>query len=409
MINEDKISKIQKKIETSISDQVKNGQQSQALSGEYKACGQFFNFKDRSQRGLHGTSSALKVLALSTDTSIKDSIPPIIKYLTDHTTIESQLLSLNDPQETVKRNENNVIKISECLHSLSYVQPGAGNKDQIIKTLAERIKQGRIENKGWDYFLNVTNPKINLLPTTFVALAVFSNGFADYKSTYDYLISEIESKIKLKDLDLTTYSILVFALYVATFYYHPEINNRTTYKKLKSLYKKLWENDYCIFNEDTEQNIEYWNEDNHYYVRIPWQLYMLALTSKFSSWNFAKRNSQKRLNSIYTNCINKDGFRYRYSGPYFSVRTHSIIFETLERIRENLKKNALYRFYNVLDHIHAFFASKGFRISVSIVSILLAGYIIYNWGQKGKFDLKQLGPEITGPILIWLILLGKKR
>src|SRR5450432_1109345 len=139
MINEEKISEIQRMIETSILDQVKNGQQSTVLPTEYKACGQFFKLKDRSQRGLHGTSSALKVLALSTDNSLKDAIQPIIKYLTDHKNVESRLLSKHDPQEALKRNENNVIKISESLFSLSYVQSGVGNKDQIVKSLSEKL------------------------------------------------------------------------------------------------------------------------------------------------------------------------------------------------------------------------------------------------------------------------------
>lgn len=414
MITEGKISQIQKKIEANISAQVENGQQSTDLPQEYKACGQFFNLIDRTQRGLHGTSAALKVLAISTDEGLKNSIPFIIKYLTDHTAVESQLHSQSDPQEALKRNENNVIKISECLYSLSFVQPGVGNKQQISEALADKLRQGQIESKGWRYFLNANTPQgslqsnIDLLPTVFAALAVFSNGFADYKPTYDYLLSEIESKSLSKDLDLTTYAIIVFALYVVSFYYRPEINNNTSTKKLKSLYKRLWKNDCCIFHEDIEQNIEYWNEGNHYYVRIPWQLYMLALSSKFSSWNFAKVNSQKRLKSIYENCVNQDGFRYLYSGPFLSVRTHSIIYEVLEKIRENLKKNSLYRFFNFLDQIRNFLSNRIFRMTISIVSVLLAIYIVYNWFQKGG-SINQLGSELLGPFLVWLILLGKRK
>lgn len=409
MINEEKISEIQKKIEASISDQVKNGKQSSALPDDYKACGQFFNIKDRPQRGLHGTSSALKVLALSTNDNIKDSIPPIIKYLTDHVSVETQLLGQSDPQEAIKRNETNVIKISECLYSLSYVKSGFGNKEQIVESLTSKLKNGKLEDKGWGYFISTPNNKIELLPTTFAALAIFSNSFPGYESTYEYIVSEIEIKITHADLDLTTYSILVFALYVITFYYSPQINNRTTIKKLKSLYKKLWKNNYCIFNEDIEQNIEYWNEDDHYYVRIPWQLYMLALTSKFSSWNFAKVDSQKRLTSIYTNCANNEGFRYRYSGPYFSVRTHAIIYETLEKIRQNLKKNALYVFFNRIDQIRNLLAHRFFRFGISILSFVLAGYIIYDWYQDDNSTFRELAPELLGPVFVWLIMFGKKK
>ncbi len=409
MINEEKITEIQKKIEASISEQVKNGRQSSVLPDGYKACGQFFSIKDRTQRGLHGTSSALKVLALSTDNSIKDSIPAIIKYLADHTTVETQLLSQADPQEALKRNENNVIKISECLCSLSNVQTGVGNKDKIVDTLTTNLKQAIIDNKGWGYFLNSANTKTELLPTAFAALAVFSNGFPGFDGTYNYIISEIENKSKNKDLDLTTYTILVFALYVIAFYYRPGINNKAIGQKLKSLYVKLWKSDYRTFNEDLEQNIEYWNEDNHYYIRIPWQLYMLALSSRFSSWNLAKVSSQKRLTSIYDNCANKEGFRYPFSGPYFSVRTHSIIYEVLEKMRPFLRQKIIYLFFNWIDYIRNFLANRIFRIVISTLSVLLAGYIIFKWYKHGALNVGELAPHLLGPIMVWLIMLGKKK
>jgi len=407
MINEDNISEIQKKIEESIYEQVVNGKQSDMLPNGYKACGQFFKINDRTQRGLHGTSSALKIIALSTSNMVKDSIPPIINYIKDHSSVELALLSQQAPSDSVRRDELNVIKNSECLYSLSYVQGGVGNKDQIVGILSENLKQGIIEKKGWGYFTG--DNKIELLPTAFAAMAVFSNGFTEYENTYNFIFSEIEGKIKGENFDLTTYTVLIFALYVITFYYGPGINNKILTNKFKDLYFKLWKSDYRTFNEDIEQNIEYWNQDNHYYIRIPWQLYMLALTSKFSSWNFAKIDTQKRLNSIYRNCVDQEGFRYRYSGPYFSVRTHSIIYETLGRIRENLNKRTVYFIFYIIDHVRNILAHKITRMIISILSISLAWIIINRWYDQGTYNISDLAPELLGPILVWLILIAKKK
>lgn len=404
MINADKITEIQAKIEEKTIDQVSNGQQNLPLKADYKACGQFF-LKDRKQRGLHGTASALKVLGISTNNNNKSTIPQIIKYITEHSSVEEQLIAQANPQDSLNQSENNVIKISECLYSLSYVQSGVGMKDSLVTTLTEKLRDGRIEGKGWGYFLKSSTSAIELLPTTFAALAVFSNQFPDFTDTYLFLLAQIEEKSKQNNLDLTTYTILVFALYVLVFFYHPISNNKEEGKKLRSLYKRLWKNNCRIFNEDIEQNIEYWNEGEHFYIRIPWQLYMLALSSKFSDRDFSSVDSQKRLNSIYDNCINREGFLYAYSGPYHSVRTHAIIYEVLDKIRKNLKKGFWYTIFNWVDHFRELLSSRFFRYLTSGLAILLSGYIIYKWITD--CNISDLAPELVGAVLIWLILLGK--
>lgn len=408
MINAEKISAIQKKIEDKTIEQVSNGQQNQPLqsiSDDYKACGQFF-LKNRMQRGLHGTASALKVLGLSTNNDSKSPIPQIIKYITDHSSVEEQLLAQNKPEHKITQSENNVIKISECLYSLSYVQSGVGTKDNLVNFLIEKLRNSRIEGKGWGYFLN-SNESIELLPTTFAALAVFSNQFTDFSSTYVFLLEQIDEKLKKGNFDLTTYAILVFALYVLTFFYHPISNNKEEEKKLRSLYKLIWKSNYRIFNDDIEQNVEYWNEGEHFYIRIPWQLYLLALSSKFSAWNFSSVDAQKRLNSIYENCVNRDGFLYTYSGPYQSVRTHAIIYEVLNKIRENLKSGFWYTIFNWVDQLRELLSSKIFKFITSILSILLSCYIVYKWITN--CNISDLGPELLGAVLIWLILLSKEK
>jgi len=406
MLNEDQISEIQKRIEEDIYDQVNNGKQTQALPEGYQACGQFFKIKDRVQRGLHGTSSALKVIAISNNDNLKNSIPFIIRYLKDHSSVESQLLSAQDPKEIINKDEANIIKISESLYSLSFVQSGVGKKTQIVNNLYGKLKQAMVEDKGWGYFTG--SQEVQLLPTIFSALALFSNAYTGFENSFNYILNETEEKIQNNNLDLSTYAVLVFALYVLAFHYRPAFNDKAINARYKNAYKKLWESEYRTFNEDIEQNIEYWHEGDHFYIRIPWQLYLLALTSRFSSWNFAKVETQKRLDSIYNHCVNGGGFRYQYSGPYYSVRTHAIIYEILDNIRQNLKRKTLYQVIKFIDQIRNILSHAVTRRIISILSILLGVYIAYRWYDQGKFDLKELGPELLGAILVWLILLGKK-
>ncbi len=408
MITTQKIWNIQEKIVNRVYNQVKNGKQKEGLPDACEACGQFFNILDRTQRGLHGTSSALRIFAMSTSQDVKDSIPKIINYLANHGDIESGSDGTVQIDDRNRRDELNVIKIGETLFSLSHVK-GETDSAELVKKLANQLTDNMVEGKGWPYFLQSGSSTPELLPTTFAALGLFSSSSKDLRKTYDYLFTEIESKVKQDKLDLTTYSILVFCLYVITFHYPPNMTDNAAAKKLKNIYNKLWDNDCCIFNEDIEQNIEYWHKDNHYYVRIPWQLYMIALSAKFCSWNFAKENTQNRLNNIYQSCNENDGFRYPYSGPYLSVRTHAIIYETLKVASENFKDKFIYWAFNYVDRIRTFLSKRVFRVLISVSSLLLATWIIYRSFKDNALDLKNLVPELLGPILVWLILLGKRK
>jgi hypothetical protein len=403
MISNTKIIDILRRIEIGTDDQVINGQQNDGLPDDHRACGQFFKFKDRSQRGLHGSAAALKILSISDNQAVKRGVPYIVNYLTSRLIIaDKENVDANDNF----KDRNNVIKVAECLFSLNMVKSAVADTERIKSKIIDSFRASIIDGAGWSYSLDDLNRK-ELLPTSFVALSLFSVGYKDSQPIYDYIISELE-EIEKDRYDLITFTIMVFSLYVLAFYYDPIKDDKVQLKRIKKLYKGLWKSEYCIFNQDIEQNIEYWRDDKHSYIRVPWQLYMLALSSKFSPWNFSKIACQERLSSIYDKCVNGDGFRYPYSGAYFSIRTHSIIYETLINVKGHLKQRIVYDFFSIIDYIRNVLASRYFRLLVSLFSFSVACYFVYNW-WNGKGQLQDLVPELLGPVFVGAIMLGKKK
>ena len=67
-----------------------------------------------------------------------------------------------------------------------------------------------------------------------------------------------------------------------------------------------------------------------FYVRVPWQLYLLAaLVARHGSmWQFGSSRSQSFLDKLLSK-IEGDGLRYEPSGRYLSSRTNGIAYDVL--------------------------------------------------------------------------------
>ena len=285
--------------------QCQNGAQSKCLeSQKAAACGQFIGVevKNSKQRGLHGTAAALRVLAETSSAESRAIVPKIITYLEKRENIEVALQK--DEQKARQKYEldaKNTIKISEILSALSLIGPGVQSTESLVRKFAEQLVGSIREGKGWSYFIDDDNGP-ELLPTAYAILGLSANGYSEAENALKYLVEVLEKryvKNKTEQIKIDADIIVdVVCLYAVTFAKAQKRNDI-----FKTVFKVIWQKLKPLLSEPLEQNIEYSHmKQENCYVRIPWQLYLIALSAHYDfNWAFSGSAIQKKLDSIFKN------------------------------------------------------------------------------------------------------------
>lgn len=401
MIDIDKISKAKEVICHTVINQVQDGAQSKNLDDAF-ACGQFLKVPATSQRGLHGTAAAIRVLA-GFDSTYNEQLRKLLKYLENIEVFEKG----DETSNGLGRDLNNIIKISEILYSLSYIHSGTANTENLKEITSKKLFDSKRADGGWAYFVDVDEDS-DMYFTSSVYLALRSHNYNNLQKTKEFLIEKLK-KYKKDDIpDPTTFSKLCYIVY--TFIaLNEHKKNKDIKKLLVDVFNKLWESKFCIINSDFEQNIEYPGKQKHYYVRIPWQLYLLSIANSLAPRNFAQRKSISRFNSIIKSIIDEDGFIYKQSGKNISSRTYAILFETLCAIEQSFKLNWKFYLRNFYDWIRSFFNNKKFKNIISIIGVILITVVIYISIKNDTLDIQNIAPSILASLLIISIQTSKTK
>jgi hypothetical protein len=408
MINNETIDQALNNIASLIEIQATDGSQTkevQTIDKEAYSIGQFIDNQPRDQRGIHGTSSGLLVLAeIKSNNTI---INGLVKYLENHSSIETELIKAKGDTSTdrLTRDENNVIKIAETLIALSQVTQAQSKveayKEKLSKKLMSAIYKFSGET-GLQYFTdsNHESPP-ELLPTAFAILALSKLG---YRDEIKDSVALTEYKLKNEKItDPSRFAILVFSLYALVYSYGNLSDSQVT--SFKKIFKRLWANPFCSLANNYEQNLEYWYNNQHDYVRIPWQMYLITIAARFSPWKFYTFNCQRRVSDMVNEALGS-GFKYPFSGRYVSTRTNSILFQCLIQIKENLKTSVWYWLWMQFDRFRLFLGSSRIKFWVKIFGWLLFLYIVYVWFKPNGNKLSEVAPELLAYSVI--NLLGKK-
>lgn len=393
MISQDEIVQIQNEIKTSIINQVKEGAQSNKLKDAF-ACGQFIKEPHLKQRGIHGTSSAIRVLA-SYNGTYNNEIRKLIKYVQSRKDFEIG----KNLDKKIEKDEKNVIKIGELLYSLSYVKQGCMDTSSIVYDLGKKLQDNIKSEESWGYFID-SKDRSELLPTAFAYLGLRSNNFSNLEKIEKFLKSIIENAVKKNNIDNPSlFASIVFTIYVLS-KYDIDLNQ-------KLLIHKLWKSPFFTMHYNVEQNIEYPHEYEHFYVRIPWQLYFLALAAKYSPRYYTKKLCRKRINDIES-MVKEKGFKYIQSGNELSARTNAILFDVLELIKKYTKKNFYYYLFSILNEIIWIISRSWLRRTLLIIVIIGIGYSIFKWIKSPYTNLEDLAPEFIGYLISILIIFGRR-
>ena len=402
MINSARLEEARSEILQRFVNKCQKGLQISDLPNDVSACGQYLDAGSR-QRGLHGTAAALRVLSGSKDTEARSLSERIVSYLVSRTDIEVGLTTTNTEQvqRGIDRDNQNVIKVSEVLYALSFVDGSVKGREGLIGDLAEALRKGIIHGNGWDYFLDGSE-KPELLPTAFAIRALAEHGYdEDIEGPAKFLQGFLKDPKEESWKSRADINVRANCLYVLTF--SKGLDRLVDRSVLKKAMSALWRRLEQLLHEDFEQTIEYQCHDDHFYVRVPWQLYLLALASRLSPWKrFASGAAQRRLHAIVESAVAREGFSYPHSGDRLSSRTNAILYESLGILEENLRTpQALWPFY-LVDRVRGFIS----RI-VPYLALGAAGWVTVCWVRTGG-TVSELGPELVGAFLLALIAAGKR-
>ena len=398
-INNETLTQTQSKIKKMFLEQVQKGAQSSSLNDKnLLACGQFLNYLESNQRGLHGTAAALRVIShYERDDECKQVVQSLLEYAKSFVEVEKTLDPTSEQSTII--DDNNIVKKAELLYSLSLIKSGtAADRDALIQKIATDLKNSQT-NDGWSFFSDINKDEIDIIPTAMSVLALHANNCDGYKNGRKFLWDEIEKTKKIEDPE--TFSKIVLALYVLVFTANGELKNHES--NYKNILKKIWSSNFAFMNSDIEQNIEYPYNTRHFYVRIPWQLYLLAISNKLSYRYSSKVYYFSRLHSILEQ-TSEEGFKYLHSGKHISSRTNAILFDVIEHLKRDRKNIIAITILNFFDKVLNFLRNKYVKYFLNFIGLLVIVASFFLWRGEDKDLLADLAPAFIASFTIYLLV-----
>jgi hypothetical protein len=351
------------------------------------------------QRGLHGTAAALQVLAETDDSEAQDYARRLVHYVDIHPDIEREIAESDAPPQPVQASDENVIKLSEVLYALAAVPTSLGPREALARRIADQLVNHRNPDGGWPYSMTGQVRSSHILPTAYAVRALASHRY-DVAQSVTFLRNYVESTTA----GSSDVFIEVLAVYVLCFLPIPFRNDR----EIRKPFHRLWLQLSPLLTQDLEANIEYVTSKINY-VRIPWQLYLLASSSRLSPYRrFTSAKAQRRLKTILDSVNLSGGLLYPHSGRELSSRTNAILFDVLGQIDSELAQKRLpLKPFISLGRARAALASRPFQLAVRVLVVAVIGYVVVRWVTSGQTNLADLAPELLSSVLL-ILLTGKR-
>jgi hypothetical protein len=354
------------------------------------------------QRGIHGTAAAIQVLAQAPDKESAEFTKRLVHYVEHRDEIEGSLADIKP--DWLDENSRNIIKTAETLYALHHVSTGIARREDLTRQLADRLISGRLDSGGWGYYLDGDTEPRDLLPTSFAVLALDSHGY-DVQDDLDYMRQQLNAAASHQ----TDVSVQMMALYVLCF----RQNAGTPDKEIKTAFERLWTQLAPLLGQNLEANIEYIDYrqagSSARYVRVPWQLYILACAAKLAPYRrFASKSAQSRLRDIIDQVVKNGGLIYPHSGSVLSTRTNAILFETLGNIGQEMSIRHLpLSPFEAVDRARTSLSSRVAVYGVRAIVLVVVAIAVAQWFHRKDHGLAELTPELLSSGL--LLLLTAKR
>lgn len=159
-----------------------------------------------------------------------------------------------------------------------------------------------------------------------------------------------------------------------------------------------------IFPYGLEQNVEYYNENKTFYVRIPWDMYIIALSAKYDYFfGYCSIRIQSRLREIIELVGTGDGFFYQHSGRYRSSRTYSILYQVLKYIEGEVQGSRFTPLATAIDQVRGFLGGMIVRVSLGLLLVAFGGYFVYVYFKHPNAPVANLANELIGGTLLLIL------
>jgi hypothetical protein len=351
------------------------------------------------QRGLHGTAAAIEVLAQTPGAEAQDYTRRLVHYVDQQSSIEQLLSDPDLSPADLRTSDHNIIKISEMLHALASVPTSLAPREQLATRIADNLISHRNPDGGWPYFIGSTTSTSHLLPTAYALRALSCHGY-DVSASVAFLDEHIRSPSS----DQTDIFIQTLAIYVLC--YLPDIYRQD--REPRKPFQDIWSKLSPLLNQDLEANIEYLTSKINY-VRVPWQLYLIASAARISPYRrFASAKAQRRLKSILDSVQAQGGLLYPHSGRELSTRTNAILFDILNQVDNELKVRRLpLHPFVLLERYKSVIASTAFQYCVRVIVLAFAIFAVIHWLTSRETSVSELAPELVSSLLL-ILLTGKR-
>jgi hypothetical protein len=384
------------RIEEQFRDLLENGAQAQGVPPGIFAAGQHLNPYSMNQRGLYGTAAALLVLSRCRPGPQRiEFVEGLIRYVSDRQAIENSLAETDE--DVAMLNARFAIewrqsfKCSELLYALAAAPTAVTGRETLVQFLLSRLRQGRRQSGGWSADLDPSHDH-DPLATASIVRALHAAGVAVESSDLDIVKSDAANAATV-NLYTRTFCVLV-VLEVAG-------PNRT----MTDLWNTLMAALRPQLRDRTEANYEYTLGNKQYYVRIPWQLYLLEAAAIVRPLGLLViPDIRKTLLDAIQAINSSEGYVYRAFGHMKSTRTYSILMDTLWHLDGVLGSS---KYVARLSAIANWGTRVIYATWVSWVlllgAIVLAALGVRAWILERSEGYAAIGPEIAAALLLGFI------
>lgn len=388
------------------------------------ASGQFFNEPKRRQRGLHGTASALRVLASQqpSNQAANETASGILCYLKNRRSVELKIAELvQASRRATKSNETdevaywaekfrhdslNTSKQAEVLYALAFVRPAHGDGQELVQETYSRILQGKaLDDNGWGWTLQ-NETTSDETATAFVIRSLHKNGF-DTRNEGQWLRSQLLSRHDTEHVDLLQCQadclILQVLLEVGA------VSQRESRQPFQRLWHKLSER----LDEPDSLRRRWAESGKERTVLVHWQFHLAAVAYWVRPWRgFLSGSIQKCLVEAARAVSDTRTINRSYDESSVSTRHYMYFYDLIDICAGELGSNGL------LDNSVAsgFARTEPIRKSLqryawlipTAVATVITGIVLADWIQNG-WSWRDLAPELIGPVIVGVIAIAARR
>ncbi|MFD9702392.1 hypothetical protein [Lentzea sp. NPDC059081] len=373
------------------------GAQARKLPGSLVAAGQYLDRHDFEQRGLFGTAAAILVFAQAgRDEKSIETIQVLVDYLHDRADLEPRLAASAEEAIEISRRieveKLDTFKTADLVFALSFVPAAVSRRDELLRSLTRRIEQARLPQGGWATRLQESG-EFDPLATAHVVRAIRAASVPVRPADMDALLKSVVGGEQAG----TDRYVRCFALLTLT-YCDAKVHRAAVENEFKRLTREL----HADLGVLVEANYEYTVGKRQYYVRIPWQLYLVELTVRLHpTTRFFHSYVQDHLLRVIAAVDSADGFRYPASGSALSTRTYGTVCNLLNEIQQRLSSVPRMRMASqLINNVTRFAYSRTAAIVLWLSTGAVVAITTAQWWLDDSSSAKELTPNFLATFVL---------